>query len=244
MRIVAISDTHTKERNFEIPDGDVLVHCGDFTYRGRKGETVDFLDWFLELPHKHKVFIAGNHDITLDSSIRGDLSLSNYLGSHLPKHWIHQEFFDRIKGVENVHYLDCSGVTIDGVNFWGSPVTPTFGIGWAFNQNRGEEISKTWEMIPEGTDVLITHGPPRGMGDWVKYGNAGSQGCVNLLDRIQGIKPKLSLFGHIHEGYGSTQYGGTVFINCSLLDEEYSPVNYPWIIDLENGEVKEYSNRF
>lgn len=242
MRIVAISDTHTKERNFEIPDGDVLVHCGDFTYSGRRNETVDFLDWFLELPHKHKVFIAGNHDVTLESMQREDIN--SILKIEDSEHWIHQEFFDRIKGVENVHYLDCSGVTIDGVNFWGSPVTPTFGIGWAFNQNRGEEISKTWEMIPEGTHVLITHGPPRGMGDWVKYGNAGNQGCVNLFDRIQKVNPKLSLFGHIHEGYGSSRHGETLFINCSLLDEEYSPVNYPWIIDFENGDIVDYNNRF
>ena len=112
MRIVAISDTHTKEREIVVPDGDILVHAGDFTYKGRIDEITDFLDWFLELPHKHKVFIAGNHDITLDPDIRENTK------SFLPVHWIWKIFFDRIKDAENVHYLDDSGVTIEGINFW------------------------------------------------------------------------------------------------------------------------------
>jgi Icc-related predicted phosphoesterase len=240
MRIVAISDTHTMERNFQIPDGDVLVHCGDFTYKGRQEEITDFLDWFLDLPHKNKILIAGNHDVTLEKNHREDIV--SLLEIEDSEHWIHECFFKRV--IESgAHYLENSGVTIDGVNFWGSPVTPTFGIGWAFNEDRGAMIASTWEKIPDDTDVLITHGPPRNMRDWVKYNNSGNQGCFNLLDRISAVKPKLSLFGHIHEGYGSAQYKETLFINCSLLDDEYYPVNYPWVIDLENGEIVEYTNR-
>ena len=105
-------------------------------------------------------------------------------------------------------------------------------------------ISKTWNMIPEGTDVLITHGPPRNMRDYVNYKNSGNQGCTNLLDKICEIKPKVSLFGHIHEGHGSTNYNGTLFINCSLLDEDYSPIHYPWVIDLDENGVTDYTNKF
>lgn len=243
MRIIAISDTHTKEREIVVPNGDVLIHAGDFTYRGRKNEFIDFLDWFLELPHKHKVFIAGNHDITLDSSVREDLSLSIYLRSRLPKHWIHQEFFDRIKDIENVHYLENSGVTIDGINFWGSPATPTFGYGWGFNYDRGPEIDTIWQKIPDNTDILITHGPPFGILDAVKRGSTIGVGCSNLSGRISERKIKAHFFGHIHESYGHVHDNGTHYFNCCNLDEEYYPSNFPWIVDIENGEIVSHANR-
>jgi predicted phosphodiesterase len=94
MRIVAISDTHTMERNFQIPDGDVLVHCGDFTYKGRQEEITDFLDWFLDLPHKNKILIAGNHDVTLEKNHREDIV--SLLEIEDSEHWIHECFFKRV----------------------------------------------------------------------------------------------------------------------------------------------------
>jgi len=237
MRIVAISDTHTKEREIVIPNGDVLVHAGDFTYKGRMDEITDFLDWFLELPHKHKVFIAGNHDITLDPGIR---KISK---SFLPVHWIEKIFFDRVKDAENVHYLDDSGVTIEGINFWGSAATPTFGYGWGFNYDRGPEIDKIWEKIPMDTDILITHGPPFGMLDAVKYGSTLGVGCSNLSGRISERNIKAHFFGHIHESYGHAQDSGTHYFNCCALDEDYYPSNFPWIVDIENGEIVSHTNR-
>jgi hypothetical protein len=243
MRIIAISDTHTKERELSIPNGDILIHAGDFTYKGRKVETIDFLDWFLELPHKHKVFIAGNHDISLDSSVRGDLILPYYLRSRLPKHWIHPEFFDRIKEIENVHYLENSGVTIEGINFWGSPATPSFGEGWGFNYDRGPEIDKIWEKIPMETDILITHGPPFGILDAVKYGSSLGVGCSNLSGRISERKIKAHFFGHIHESYGHVEDQGVHYFNCCSLDEDYYASNYPWAIDIEDGKITSFSNR-
>lgn len=247
MRIVAISDTHTKEREFVIPNGDVLIHAGDFTYKGRKQEVIDFLDWFLELPHKHKVFIAGNHDITLDPYIREnpDLSffLKSYMDKNMSKHWIHQEFFDRIKGTENVHYLDGSGVTIEGLNFWGSPATPTFGDGWGFNYDRGPAIDAIWEKIPMDTDILITHGPPFGILDAVKYGSTIGVGCSNLSGRISERKIKAHFFGHIHESYGHVEDNETHYFNCCGLDEDYYSSNFPWVIDIEDGEITHFSNR-
>jgi Icc-related predicted phosphoesterase len=237
MRIVAISDTHTKEREMVIPNGDVLVHAGDFTYRGRKGEIKDFLDWFLNLPHKHKVFIAGNHDITLDAYIRATTK------EFLSEHWIHNRFFDRIKDIENVHYLENSGVTIEGINFWGSPATPSFGYGWGFNYDRGPEIDRIWEKIPTETDILITHGPPFGILDGVKRGSTIGVGCSNLSGRISERKIKAHFFGHIHESYGHVHDNGTHYFNCCALDEEYYPANFPWIVDIENGEIASFTNR-
>ena len=241
MRIVAISDTHTKERELSIPDGDVLIHAGDFTYKGRKEEISDFLDWFLDLPHKHKVFIAGNHDVTLDPYIRG--TRQSFFGEGDDSHWIHSDFFARIRKSKNVHYLDDSGVTIEGLNFWGSAATPTFGYGWGFNYDRGPRIDDIWKKIPENTDILITHGPPFGILDAVKYGSTVGVGCSNLSGRISERDIKAHFFGHIHESYGHALDNGTHYFNCCSLDEEYYPSNMPWVLEVENGEIVSYSNR-
>ena len=92
---------------------------------------------------------------------------------------------------------------------------------------------KHWNLIPHGTDVLITHGPPKGHGDLTAnhWGNE-SVGCEDLLYRINDVKPKISIFGHIHNGYGITTNGVTSFHNVSICDEEYSPVNEPHVIEL------------
>jgi Icc-related predicted phosphoesterase len=241
MRIVAISDTHTKEREALIPDGDVIVHAGDFTYRGRKDEVVDFLDWFLDLPHKHKVLIAGNHDVTLDPYIRG--SRQSFFEENDDSHWIHRYFFDRIRKSKNVHYLDNSGVTIEGLNFWGSAATPKFGYGWAFNYDRGPAIDAIWEKIPENTDILITHGPPFGVLDSVKYGSTIGVGCSNLSGRISERNIKAHFFGHIHESYGHSEVHGVHYFNCCFLDDEYYASNTPWVVDVKDGNVSQWSNR-
>ena len=83
-------------------------------------------------------------------------------------------------------------------HFQGTPWQPEFG-GWAFNLKRGEECVKKWNLIPEDTDVLITHGPPLGFGDLCSTGIRA--GCVDLLQSVQNrVKPKYHVYGHIHEG--------------------------------------------
>jgi 3',5'-cyclic AMP phosphodiesterase CpdA len=61
-RIVCISDTHNFHEQIRIPDGDILIHAGDATNRGTVEEIVFFNQWFCRLPHRHKIFVAGNHD--------------------------------------------------------------------------------------------------------------------------------------------------------------------------------------
>jgi len=97
-------------------------------------------------------------------------------------------------------------VEIEGVRFWGSPWQPWF-FDWAFNLERGEEIRAKWELIPDDTEVLITHGPPQGHGDMTSRGEGA--GCADLLARIRQVKPRYHLFGHIHEGYGTSTDGVT-----------------------------------
>jgi Icc-related predicted phosphoesterase len=210
MRIVALSDTHGQHANVKVPDGDVLIHCGDFT-KGNMHDIHDILDfkvWLDKLPHKHKIVIAGNHDWYMEKY------------NHLGRLYLNSD---------SVHYLENSGVTIDGLDFWGSPYTPLF-CSWAFMRRRGEGMADIWQHIPVSTDVLITHGPPAGILDI----NANDEhcGCYDLLKKVSNSKIKAHFFGHIHENYGILDTSGKVFCNCSVLDEYYHLVNSPITLEL------------
>lgn len=173
MRIVCISDTHGKHRTMTIPDGDVLVHAGDLTPRGHEKDIKDVNDWLGTLPHKHKIMIAGNHDFEFEKNPINARS------------WI-----------TNAHYLCDESLIIDGVKFYGSPWQPRY-FDWAFNVDRGEPLKVIWDKIPMDTDVLITHGPPHGILDMTF--EKIMAGCEELLLAVQRIKPKIHIFGHIHE---------------------------------------------
>jgi Icc-related predicted phosphoesterase len=206
-KLVLISDTHGKHRQFDIPDGDILIHAGDIMTSGYDGSEVrDFNKWLGSLPHPYKIVIAGNHD------------------------WLFETHRSTRNLITNALYLEDSGIEMCGLQFWGSPVQPEF-MNWAFNRRRGEDIQKHWDLIPENTDVLITHGPPAGFQDWTRQGNE-SLGCRNLRKTVEKIKPKLHVFGHIHGGYGADHDGTTYFVNASLLDEAYRPVNKPIVVEL------------
>jgi predicted phosphodiesterase len=218
VRIVCLSDTHGKHGALTVPDGDVLVHAGDATMRGDEREIAAFANWLAGLPHRHKLVIAGNHD------------------------WL----FERQPGLARellgpVTYLLDSGLEIDGVRFWGSPWQPWF-MDWAFNLRRGAPLRAKWELIPEGTDVLLTHGPPQGILDQVvgvvsramgaMLGQGEHVGCEELLAAVQRLRPRVHVFGHIHEGYGQETRDGTRFVNASNCDRLYRPVNPPIVVDL------------
>ena len=116
--------------------------------------------------------------------------------------------------------------------FWGSPITPTF-LDWFFMAERGEEIRRYWNLIPKDTGVLITHGPPMGILDWVPrtYGEHHI-GCLDLFDIVTHIKPKLHIFGHIHYSCGKQKLQDTTFINASCINEEYEVVNKPIVVNI------------
>jgi hypothetical protein len=130
----------------------------------------------------------------------------------------------------NVIYLEDSGATLHGITIYGSPWQPEF-YDWAFNLPRGKPCRDVWEKIPDGTEVLITHGPPLGHGDLCSSGDRA--GCYDLLNIIQQrVKPKYHIFGHIHEGYGITTDGVTQFVNASTCNLQYLPNNPPIIFDV------------
>jgi Icc-related predicted phosphoesterase len=88
-----------------------------------------------------------------------------------------------------------------------------------------------WAKIPDQVDVLITHGPPANILDLTFLGQ--HVGCPQLLQRIKQIKPRLHVFGHIHEGYGREEQDSTIFVNASTCNLRYKPSQPPIIVDLE-----------
>ena len=219
-RIVSISDTHGSHFGIKIPDGDVLVHCGDFCSDGNMRDAMNFLRWFNTHPHKHKIFIAGNHDWICEK----DPSLFRGLLTEFP----------------DLIYLQDNGCEVDGLKFWGSPVQPFF-YNWAFNRHRGEEIKHHWDIIPDDTDVLITHGPPYGICDKAlrpEFETTEHTGCKDLLDATLRIAPKLHIFGHIHYD-GQTSYIGpkTTYANVSMLNEAYLVWGKPTIFDIDKDGI-------
>ena len=212
MRIVAISDTHFMHESIAIPPGDVLVHGGDALGHGTLDE-LERLDRFLgTLPHRHKVLIAGNHD------------------------WCFERTPEEARTrVTNAHYLEDEAVEIEGFLFYGSPWQPWF-YDWAFNLERGEPLRDKWSLIPEGIDVLLTHGPPAGICDRTVRGE--DVGCEELDARVSAVRPKLHVFGHIHEAYGSLRRDGTLFVNACSCSVRYEPTQPPVVIELgKDGAV-------
>jgi Icc-related predicted phosphoesterase len=172
-------------------------------------EIDDFNAWLGEQSHPYKIVVAGNHDLLFASK-------PAEARAHLT----------------NAVYLENSGVTLGGLTFWGSPMTPVLDH-WAFPIKRGGESRKLWNKIPLGTQVLITHGPPFGSLDR-SHILAPRMGCDELTRAIVRVKPKLHIFGHVHGGYGQEQGPqGVRLVNCAVLNEEYVLTNAPIIVGCE-----------
>ncbi len=210
MIICAISDTHNKHKYLtkSLPNADVIIHAGDFTSMSYSHEVVNFMKWFSNLPYKHKIIIAGNHELLFEM------------------HGI----FAREKIPSNVIYLEDSGVEIDGIKFWGSPVQPIY-KNWAFNRPE-EKLALHWAAIPDDTDVLITHCPPHSIFDWSVYDKIHTGSPSLYKEVVERIKPKAHVFGHIHSGYGMKRIENTLFINASNLNDDYECVNDPIVFEI------------
>lgn len=206
MRLVCLADTHGLHQQLRVPDGDVLIHCGDFSRRGRRDELIAFNRWLGSLPHPHKIVIAGNHDFLFEQAPASARTL-----------------------LSEALYLEDSGVEIKGLYFWGSPVSPRF-FDWAFNRTRGAEIALHWQAIPAHTDVLLTHTPPYGLCDRIHAGR--HVGCEALRQRLDEIQPLALICGHIHESRGQTQYRGIQIINAASLSGR-GELSDPWCIDID-----------
>ncbi|KAG6612275.1 Calcineurin-like phosphoesterase [Phytophthora cinnamomi] len=225
MKVVCVSDTHgLHDDALQVPDGDVFVHAGDFTDTGERSEVLAFNEFLGRLPHRYKVVIAGNHESSFDRQF-------------YPRYWHqygHRQQYDpeEVRALlTNALYLEDQAVLIEGYLFYGTPWQPEF-CNWAFNLPRGDALLKQWRHIPTDTDVLITHTPPMGHGDLVGYQNVG---CADLLREVEDrVRPKLHVFGHVHEGYGrsASPDGAITYFNASACTHNYDPVNAPFVFEL------------
>ena len=222
LKIVCISDTHCVHQKIDLPDGDILIHTGDCTRGGTFEQLKDFLDWFSKQSFSHVIWIAGNHDLTLHH----DFYEANWRRFHR-KHA--KQDLDQIQSLiqsyDNITYLKDELVEVAGLRIYGSPWQPTF-FNWAFNANRGEKIDQIWSSVPSDIDILMTHGPPLGYGDRCHSGVRA--GCANLLHQIMyRIKPRVHVFGHIHEDEGIWNNGTTSFVNASSCSPQYQLAHSP-----------------
>lgn len=209
LKICIISDTHGKHKVLDLPDADMIIHCGDFTSIGKEHEVRKFMKWYSNLDqYKHKIIIAGNHDWLFERS-------GSWARHLVPK---------------GIHYLEDNGIEIEGFKFYGSPVQSIFN-DWAFN--RPEEILENhWKAIPTDTDVLLTHSPPYNIFDWVNYSEKHIGSPSLYWEVVKRIKPTVHCFGHNHEGYGIKIIENTTFINASSLNEDYECINEPIVIEI------------
>ncbi len=245
IRFVCMSDTHslTSHIKREIPIGDVFIHAGDFTRSGTRHEVREFNRWLAKLPHKRKIVVAGNHELTFDKSRqklknpeedpRSPRSRSAHVGDGGGVNFLNDAVGDDVNmrdELTNCDYLEDSATRVLGLNVYGTPWQPEFG-GWAFNLPRGRACLDKWDLIPDATDVLITHTPPLGFGDRCCTGVRA--GCAELLTTVQKrVRPKYHVYGHIHEGYGLRSDGRTVYVNASTCDINYAPNNRPIVFDV------------
>jgi Icc-related predicted phosphoesterase len=218
VRIVATSDCHGRLGSVTIPAGDLLVIAGDVLPNSTRDPERDAvaqarhlseLDELAgSLDFEHVVLVAGNHD------------------------WIFERKKDARRSLRNLIYLEDESIIIDGVKVHGSPWQPEF-CSWAFNLPRnGDELRHYWQLIPDDVDVLVTHGPPYGVLDHPD-GVRPSVGCELLRERVDAIRPRLHLFGHIHGSYGIERRGETTFANVSLCDEDYEPTQPPLVFEVK-----------
>ena len=212
MRIVFISDTHLRH-TFAVPDGDVLIHCGDGTMTGTAREIDRWAVFLAAQPHQQKIAIAGNHDILFETNRRKA-----------------QAHFEKSGAI----YLQDSSIVIEGVKFYGSPHTPWFN-DWAFNVHRGRALSLKWDRVPRDTDVLITHGPPEFMLDLVDGLHVGS---AEMWDMLEVVKPVIHAFGHLHDSHGTQLFKETLFVNAAILDDSYKIRYEPVVVDLDPATKK------
>lgn len=204
MTIWFISDTHGLHRHLSPPPADMIIVGGDISNSRNQAinasEATDFLLWLDSLPYAHKVLIAGNHDVSLESGLVDPHTL-----------------------VKNLTYLSHSAAQINGIRLFGSPYTPSFGQGWAYNIAR-HKIASAWASITP-CDILITHGPPQGFLDAsLATGTLEQAGCYALKKRVQTLAPAYHLFGHIHNNHnlinqGTRTHNNITYINGSIVTD-------------------------
>lgn len=208
LRIWHISDTHGYHDQLVLPeDIDLIIHTGDCSNSKipaiNEGEVYRFIEWYSKLDCM-KIYSPGNHDTSIEHRLVR------------PK-----DFTDR-----NIMYLENEDIIINGIKFTAIPYVPTFGVGWSFMKSR-EKLGKLWDTIPEDTNVLLTHGPPKGILDLSENRDHSLEQCGDgaLYKRIQKL-PNIThnLFGHLHSfktcrNHGIYHHNGITYSNACVLED-------------------------
>ncbi|PRP73183.1 hypothetical protein PROFUN_03497 [Planoprotostelium fungivorum] len=227
LRVVCISDTHTRHADLNVPDGDILIHSGEsinsdiVKHSSRPEDLEDFNRWLGTLPHRYRLVTGGNHDKIIDNAgLDIDAIRQRYLSNC-------------------THYLKDTSVEIEGIKIYGSPwhgLRPFWYRANAFGRKEvshsssplvggvifhtshlahqitglgRKNIETRWNDIPEDTDIVITHVPPEGVRDW-SHAKQKPEGSPHLTatDLLR-VKPKAHIFGHCHGSYGISRYDST-----------------------------------
>ncbi len=211
-KIVCISDTHCQLSQVKIPDGDILVHCGDWTMLGEQQEIIAFGKHLRKLPHKVKIILPGNHDLTFDKN--------------------HEKYHkDRLKWLnmdDRTVLLINEAMIIEGISFYATSLVQPIGNPyrtWGFEANETYKLEK-YSKVTYPIDILLSHSPPRGIMDGNNYG------CKAIKYLVDTTQPKYHIFGHCHEGYGTAKIGDTTFVNASICTRQYTATNKPIVIEV------------
>jgi len=231
LKIWAISDTHGKHGSLMLPNKnqiDLVIHAGDASSRMESSindaEMRDFLTWFNNLPYKYKIYVPGNHDTSIEANFH---NFANY---------------------PNVIFLINNSVTIENTTIFGSPQTPTYGTGWSYNTDR-DLLHNYWNRIPENTDIVVTHGPPRGILDYMSVNDVTfiQIGCSSLARHIKRVDPVYHIFGHCHQHGDSKNCGifqpndvkyRTQYLNVSSCDTRHKLINNGACLEIDNYEKR------
>lgn len=226
MIIDCISDLHGDFPKLQ--GGDLLIVAGDLTAKDQPHEYLVFLMWLTEQNYTKKILVAGNHD------------------NEIEKCWT------KLNPNCGIEYLCDSGTEFEGLKIWGSPWTKTFPNMnphcKAFTVDTEEELAIKFSLIPKDTAILITHSPVYGNLDKVKrynsqgywdpkkdnYEHVGSKSLQKHIDWDFALQ--LHVCGHVHEGYGEVKGQTGIFsyhyVNCSIMNEIYEPINKPIRVEL------------
>lgn len=242
---MAISDIHNNQAVLSLPSADLLIVAGDLTDTGSYKELEDFSSFLSAQKPKFEriIVVAGNHELTFDEQF--------YL-KHGERYY-HKPALDPRKAKDillsnaDITYLEDSGCEFRGVKIWGTPWIPPIGR-WAFSLPSPAFAEQTFAKIPPDTDILVSHAPPFGVLDEVTYygyecdqqtgervqvKEVESSGSRELARRVFDVKPRLHIFGHVHEGSGARLAGETLFVNAAIMNKEHKPGNKPKLIEVD-----------
>lgn len=211
--IHALSDSHNGHSELILPSGDILIHCGDFCIKGTYTEAESFIKWFGKQNYKYKILVMGNHD---------------------RKAKTHPDILTLIEdyGIIRLHE-DNSYIMVEGLKLWGGQFVPACKNGEYLHNSADPEVRKeAWKNMPDDLDILITHVPPKSVLDL----NCSFEpiGCDFLLEAVKEKKPRVHLFGHVHESAGSLYHNKeTKFYNCAVRNYQYKIIADYYEITLE-----------